>query len=127
MTADTPEACDRLFAECIARGDLDALLALYEPEAGFVRRDGSVVHGHAALRQELAPLAADRLQFRMDVRRVARAGDDLAVLYNAWSVEVPGDGGRKETLRGHALEVVRRQADGSWRFVLDDPEGWRGE
>jgi ketosteroid isomerase-like protein len=31
--------------------------------------------------------------------------------------------GRPVTMEGRAIEVSRRQADGSWLFVLDDPFG----
>ena len=38
----TPEDCDRLFAEHVNAGDLDALLALYEPACCLVQADGTV-------------------------------------------------------------------------------------
>lgn len=126
MKPDSPEACDRLFAECIARGDLDGVVALYESGASFVRPDGTVLSGVAAIRIELAPLAAAKIRFDMDVRRIVRAGDDLAVLYNAWTVHATGPDGAPATQSGHALEMVRRQPDGTWRFVVDDPMGWSG-
>jgi hypothetical protein len=31
--------------------------------------------------------------------------------------------GRPLELAGNAVEVVRRQADGTWSFVIDDPYG----
>ena len=36
-SATFPEACDRLFGEHVNAGDLEALLALYEPGCSFVR------------------------------------------------------------------------------------------
>ena len=46
------------------------------------------------------------------------AGDDLAVLYNDWTITASG-----LSLSGKAIEVVRRQPDGTWKFVIDDPFG----
>jgi ketosteroid isomerase-like protein len=59
-------------------------------------------------------------RIEMHVTRVASGGDDVAVLYNDWRARVQGPDGPVE-ITGRALEVVRRLADGSWRFVIDDP------
>ena len=40
MSAHTPEECDRLFAEAFKAGDVEAILALYEPGAKFVPNSG---------------------------------------------------------------------------------------
>jgi len=45
----------------------------------------------------------------------------LAVLYNEWSGSMKGPDGQLMALAGKATEVVRRQADGTWRFIVDDP------
>ena len=43
MPARRPEDCDALFGDHVNAGDLEALLALYEPTCGYVNGDGSVV------------------------------------------------------------------------------------
>jgi ketosteroid isomerase-like protein len=57
----------------------------------------------------------------MKVLRVAKAGNDLAVLYNDWSLVGKGADGAEVMMNHKAIEVVRRQSDESWRFALDDP------
>ncbi len=91
-------------------------MALYEPGAAFVRQDRSVVTGAAAIRGELEGLVAAKPRMRMNPTQVVRAGDDVAVLYDDGTMSASG---REAT--GRAIEVVRRQADGSWRYVVDDP------
>ncbi len=34
-----------------------------------------------------------------------------------------GEDGKPVTLASQAKDVVRRQADGSWRYVIDNPFG----
>jgi uncharacterized protein (TIGR02246 family) len=121
MTAKTPEDCDRLFAECANRGDLESLVALYEPDAGFVPREGSAVNGTAAIREALGGLLAMKPHLTMKVTKTVRAGADLAVLYNDWSMTATGPDGKPAEATGKAIEIVRRQPDGTWRFALDDP------
>ena len=119
----TAEDCDRLFGERLNAGDLDGLVALYEPEGTLVRQDGSAAIGTAAIRAELAPLLEERPHITMNVVRVLTAGDDLAVLHNHYQVTGTGRDGKRTTLNGRAIEVVRRQRDGTWRFAVDDPNG----
>lgn len=121
MSARTPEDCDRLFAERVNSGDLDGVLALYEDRGCYVLHDG-VATGPAAIRPVVEQLMASKPRLECEVKRVVRAGG-LALLYNDWRVTVGGDDDLSIERTGKALELVRRQADGTWLFVIDDPYG----
>ena len=123
MTARTPEDIDRLFAERMAAGDVDGVIALYEPGGGLVSFDGIVTTGPGPIREALARLAAMRPRMTMNLVRVVRSGDDFALVYNDWKMSAVDPDGRPVTMEGKAIEVSRRQPDGSWLFVLDDPFG----
>ena len=121
MAARTPEDINRLLAEAMAVGDVDAVVALYEPGGVLVSAEGVPTTGVAAIRAALARLAAMRPQLTMNVRRVVRTADDLAVAYNDWKLAAVDPNGREVTMAGRAIEVSRRQPDGSWLFAVDDP------
>jgi uncharacterized protein (TIGR02246 family) len=120
MPARTPEECDALFARYVNAGDVDAVVALYEPGASLVQQDRGTASGHGAIREALAGFAEMQPTLRMNVKQVVRAGEDLAVLYNDWTMSAKGPDGPQE-LAGKAIEIVRRQPDGTWRFAVDDP------
>jgi len=122
MHARLPEDCDRLFAEGVNAGDADAVLALYEEGACFVQREGVAI-GPAAIRPAIVRMLEAGPRITCNVRRVLRAGEDLALLYNDWSLSAAGPDGQTVERTGRALELVRRQPDGSWRYVMDDPYG----
>ena len=123
MPAKTPEQCDELFGTYINSRDVDKLVALYEPHASLGNEDGTSVHGTAAIRETIKGLLAElpEAKITMKVVRVIPAGDDLAVLYNDWSLVGKAPDGSAVALNHHATEVVRRQPDGTWLFVVDDP------
>ena len=121
MAARTPEECDALFAQYVNARDLDALTALYEPGCSLVQRDGPVATGHRAIREVLGRLIAMKPALRVQIVKVVRAGDDHALVYDDWSMSAPAGDGPPIEIAGKAIEVVRRQADGTWRFLLDDP------
>jgi uncharacterized protein (TIGR02246 family) len=122
VVARAPEDTDRLFGERMNAGDVDGLVALYEPGATLVRQDGTPATGHAAIRAELAGILGVKPHVTMNVTKVLRGGGNVAVLYNDWHATGTDRNGKRLTLSGRASEVVRRQPDGTWRFVIDDPD-----
>jgi len=124
MSARTPEDCDHLFAEHMNAADIDAVVALYEPDATLLLQ-GQSFTGAAAIRGALAGFAAMRPQLRMNITKVIHAGTDLAVVYNDWTMTATQRDGGTITDSGGAIEVMRRQADGTWRFAIDDPRARR--
>lgn len=117
----TAEDCDRMFGERLNAGDIDGLVALYEPTATLVRQNGTPATGTAAIREELGGVVALKPTIVMNVKRSIAAGD-VVVLYNDWNATGTDPKGKRVKITGRASEVVRRQADGSWRFVIDDPD-----
>ena len=121
MPARTPEDCDHLLGEYLSSGSVDDILTLYEPDAVFVTQDRQQLAGHAAVREVMTVFASARPQLTPNLTLVAKQGDDVAVIYNDWTLTAVEPDGNKVEQSGRAIEVVRRQADGTWRFAFDDP------
>lgn len=119
--ARTPEDVDRLFGERVNAGDLDGLVALYEPNATLATEDAGNVIGHDAIRAYLQTLVGMKTKIDMGTYRVIPAGDGLAVVHHDWNATITTPDGQEMTMTGKATEVVRRQPDGSWLFALDEP------
>ena len=119
MAARTPEDVDRLFGESVNAGDAAAVAALYEKD-GVLVFQGTTFQGPEQIRAFLEGMTAAKAKIAMNVKHVVQAGD-VAVLYNDWSMTVTGADGKPEASSGKAIEVVRRQPDGTWKFVVDDP------
>jgi uncharacterized protein (TIGR02246 family) len=121
-TARTPADVDRLFAERVNAGDVDGVVALYEPEGVLLSVDGPHSRGHDAIRARIRQLVEMEFEVACNVVAVHQAGD-TAVLYNDWQSTRRGPCGERLASSGRALEVVRRQPGGSWLFTIDDPFG----
>jgi ketosteroid isomerase-like protein len=113
MPAKSPEEICHLFKQYMAEGDLDALLSVYDPEAVFLNQSCEVKKGEA-LRQELAPFAAVQATFDFNIKQVIQSGD-IALMHTEWKVSSP------EPMSVYAIEVARRQPDGTWRWLIGDP------
>lgn len=122
MSTATPERVLEAIVDGINTGDLDALVPLYESEAAFATRPGSLAHGVPGVRDALAGFISMRGTLDLEVTRVLEV-DDLALVTGVWSFEGTGPDGEPVRLAASNADVLRRQADGTWRFVIDNPWG----
>ena len=120
MPASSPEEIHALIAAAFNTGDLDAFVALHEDGAAtLVPPDGRRVSGHDAIRAALEPIFALRPTATIEVVGKLQA-DGLALTHARLNV-VGGDGDERLEVSGSGTIVSRRQPDGSWRIVLDNP------
>ena len=121
MSARSPEEIHSRIAAAFNAGDLDAFLALHEEGAAtVVPPDGTEVRGRDAIRAAIAPIFALRPSVEIDVVGKLEA-DGLALTHAQIRMSATEDGRPVEMPGLRGTIVSRRQADGSWRIVLDNP------
>ena len=123
MPATEPEQMHPLFEQAFNAGDIEALMALYEPDAALVPQPGAIAEGAAAIRESLRWFLDRGGSIALDTKLVLRVGD-LAYLANRWALTggTMPDGSPAE-LGATTAEVARRQADGTWLYVIDNAWG----
>ena len=120
MSAHNPAEIHTLFRHAFNLGDVEALIALYEPDAVLVV-DGKAVTGRESIRKALESFVVRRGRMTLETRAVVESQQGLAVLYGGWVIEPPEGMGAGIATRGLSTEVVRKQPDGTWLFVIDNP------
>jgi uncharacterized protein (TIGR02246 family) len=120
MLARTPEEVDALFESGMNAGGVEAVVALYEPTGTLVPSPGQVATGTEAIPAAITELMQLKPKFSLQVQNVVMGGD-VAAVYNDWSATLTLPDGTDVELSGKAIEICRRQTDGTWRFVIDDP------
>lgn len=116
MPASKPEEIHELFTKFFNAGDLDALLALYEPDA-VITPPGQIVKGLTGIREVLGTFLSLKGKFNLQPEKVLHA-DGVALLISKWTLTSSA-----AELAGTTSDVVRRQADGSWLIAIDNPYG----
>jgi ketosteroid isomerase-like protein len=107
--ARKPEDLSRLIVERLNSGDVAGLVALYEPNAVLALPNGQVATGSEEIRNAYQDIVADRPTFQPGQRLPTLVNGDLALT----STHL-GEG-------GVTAEVARRQPDGTWLWVIDQP------
>jgi ketosteroid isomerase-like protein len=118
----TPERVLEAIVTGINSGDLDSLTPLYESKAAFASQPGTLAHGAPGISDALTAFISMNGELDLDVTRVLEV-DDLALVIGVWSFDGTGLDGEPVRLEARNADVLRRQADGSWRFVIDNPWG----
>jgi uncharacterized protein (TIGR02246 family) len=121
MPVQDPRQLHQAWEKAYHDGDVDALVEFYEPDGTVFPQPGSPVTGHAAIHEALVPFVALRGQMQLRTTAVIENGD-LALVYGEWSLTGGTDpDGNPVNMEGRSTEIMRRQSDGSWRDVIDDP------
>jgi len=117
-----PEDAHRLFVEAFNSGDVEAVVALYEPNAITFDKDSKPVHGTAKIREAISGFLAMKPHITLTTRDVYRSRE-LAMLRSSWEMTFTGPDGKPVHIAHRSAEVVRLQKDGRWLYVIDNPFG----
>ena len=124
QTASTPEQCNRMLLAALEAGDIEASLAVYENDAILFKKSGELLKGREAIRQNNAFLIDLKPKFTIEFIKTTLSGDGT-IATNQMKASMAGSKADGRPVNGeiHTLEVLRKQADGSWKFIIDDPFG----
>ncbi|MGZ5269020.1 MAG: YybH family protein [Ramlibacter sp.] len=122
MAAPTPRDVQSQWAQAFNAADLEGLMALYASDACLVPQPGQPVQGHEAIRAALQNFLALGARITIDAEYVLESGD-TALLRGRWQLTGKAPDGQPLDMRGTSSEVVRRQPDGGWVYLIDHPYG----
>lgn len=117
-----PEDCDRIFIRAMTNSDIDAIVALYETDAVFIRPDGKRATGHGEIRRFLEEEAARKAAYDIqDIVTVLSGDGNIAITRMRISMSWTGRDGKENSVQTRTMELLRKQPDGTWRFIIDSP------
>jgi len=120
MSANEPTQVIEVFAKLFNSGDMDGLMdTLYEDDVVLVPGPGAeVAKGKDAARAVLQEFLNLGGTITIEAAAAYEMGD-IALTHSKWKLDVPG----ADAMTGTTAEIVRRQPDGSWKYVVDNPWG----
>ena len=104
------------------RGDIETALSCYETQATIIIQPGQSVMGMDGTRSALQGFVALQPTFSVTGREILESGD-IALHYSRWTLHGTAPSGELFDLAGKTTDVLRRQEDGRWLLVIDNPWG----
>lgn len=105
--------------ERLNTADLDGLVDLYVEDVTYVNPEGKLMVGKSRVREDFTALLALKPQIVLGNRKHLTY-HDTALTTNHWKLKITTTDGKSQDLNGGGIEVLRKQADGGWRYIIDD-------
>lgn len=105
-------------------GDIDAVMQTYEANQSIAFEPGQPVSDGAIAHQIFTQFNAMSPTFSYAGHEVIVEGD-IAVHIAPWKMKAKDPEGNPVDGEGLSVAVLRRQADGTWKMVIDNPHGSR--
>ncbi|MDV4169646.1 YybH family protein [Rhodovulum sp. FJ3] len=106
-------------------GDLAEVMQSYEPAATVVFEPEAPVSDAAQLEQMFAGMAAMGPEFTYPAGHEVIVSGDIAVHIAPWTMTAQSPDGQTVEQSGLSVAVLRKQPDGGWKMVIDNPHGGR--
>ena len=108
--AKKPNDLEKFFVDRVNAGDIDGLVALYEPNAVVAYDNDKAAIGRSQIREFFIKFLANHPKLDPSIQAEALCSGELALTSSRLN---NGD---------ITAEVAKRQADGSWLWVVDQFE-----
>ena len=122
LVANHPEKTTEVFVENFNSGDIDRLISAYYADGAVLAGDPGTPASGPELRAALSNYMRPGSTINATTRHALVAGD-TALLVIDWVIEGTDEGGNPLSFPGTSTDVVRRDADGNWRCIIDNPHG----
>lgn len=100
--------------------DIEGVMASYEKKATVIFNPGKPISDHVVLREMFNGAFILKPEFNYSGHEVF-ISDDIAVHFAPWSMKGKAPDGTMIEQSGLSVAVLRRQADGTWLMVIDNP------
>jgi uncharacterized protein (TIGR02246 family) len=117
-----PAMLPAAFQDALNARDADRVLSLYTDNATMRTVTGEVIHGRAALREEVEQTIGARPHITNTTRHVL-VGEGTALVIVDWDMRLTAPDGSRVAATGTTANVAMRGLDGGWRFTILNPVG----
>jgi len=112
------EDAHKTLAAAFNTGDVQTVLKMYDFEGIIVPEPGKPVSGRAKFEEAIKSILA--IKGKMDIKTVyCLQTGDLAVGRSEWNIT----DGKEVKVSAKGIEVMKQQADGTWKIVIDHAFG----
>ena len=117
----TARRVDEIFQEAMNECDLEKAMSLYAENAVFVQEPGKpVITGLDNIRKTIEEFQAIKPELKVEVLQFIEV-DDVAFFTLKWEIKGTSPEGEEIHVSSYDGNVVKRQPDGTWKTLIDNP------
>ena len=117
----TARRVDEIFQEAMNECDLEKAMSLYDDNAVFVQEPGKPeIRGKDKIREAIRQFQSVKPQLKVEVVQFVEA-EDVAFYTLKWEIKGTSPEGEEIHMASYDGNVAKRQEDGSWKTIIDNP------
>lgn len=117
-----PDGADEYFLNCVRNGDLKNAMTCFDPEAIYIDRDGNAINGLANIEKLVANLCNMKPDIKVYEHKISPVGNDMMYWLDKWTLTAAaGPDGKPMKMKGASANMMRKNADGHWLWLVDNP------
>ncbi len=105
--------------------DIDRVMQSYEPGAIVAFEPDAPLSDHAQLAKMFSAMSQANPKFTYAKGHDVIISGDIAMHIAPWSMSAESTDGGGIAQSGLSVAILRKQSDGSWKMVIDNPHGGR--
>jgi len=116
------EGSARYFQNCVRNGDVEGALDCFDDEAIYVTGIGTFVTGKENIRKALEQVCG----LKPDLQAQRSTGftiDNITAWVDEWTMKATLPDGTKLEMRGTSSDILKKQPNGNWAYLVDNPYG----
>ncbi len=127
MTQDQQDVLQAILdmTSSFQRKDIARVMASYEGQATVVFEPDAPIADAATIEQMFTGMSALDPTFDYPAGHEVIVNGDIAIHISPWVMSAQDADGQPISGGGLSVAVLRRQADGSWKMVIDNPHSGR--
>lgn len=116
------EGSARYFQNCVRNGDVEGALDCFDDEAIYVTGIGTFVSGKENIRKALEQVCGLKPDLQAQ-RSTGFTVDNITAWVDEWTMKATLPDGTKLEMRGTSSDILKKQANGNWAYLVDNPYG----
>jgi len=116
------EGSARYFQNCVRNGDVEGALDCFDDEAIYVTGIGTFVTGKENIRKALEQVCGLKPDLQAQ-RSTGFTVDNISSWVDEWTMKATLPDGTKLEMRGTSSDILKKQLNGNWAYLVDNPYG----
>ena len=116
------EGSARYFQNCVRNGDVENAIDCFDDRAIYVTGIGTFVTGKENIRKAIEQVCALKPDLQAQ-RSIGFTVDNITSWVDEWTLKAILPDGTKLNLKGTSSDILKKQTNGNWVYLVDNPYG----
>ncbi|MCY7423080.1 MAG: DUF4440 domain-containing protein [Chitinophagaceae bacterium] len=117
-----PDDADEYFLEAVRNGDVKTAMTCFDKEGVYIGKDSKPISGMDNIEKVITELCKMKPDIKVYEHQMSPVGSDMMYWLDKWTMTAAaGADGKPMKMKGASANMMRKNADGQWLWLVDNP------